>query len=381
MPRKCLRCIVELSIHAVTCPGVWLPRRDDLYLRITLFNQVRHSLIVAPVFPLLLHEKFTFDKVFYTAFEPSQVADRLQEECVDVELVQLSNGFEGGKLLASHYANARDFLYPYPTYSTNYSARDRQLILDRSIDFPGIQPKVEFASRTIIREASSLDDINLVPILTVRPQSPTFRLSRSRASSPTYCQPTSVSRSMSPSRMGLMPSLRRRLDALDLSQPYDIDDRPPFVVRKQKASASLIGRLPGDPKKTPQYPPLIKSRGRSRSRSQSRNRSRSQSIGDLTTALDDYTVRRRYRSPHLTATGFSDSDDEFGSGYVRARRGRSPSPTLAHRYDVPRPHSPLTSDFALARSHSPYRTHRSVNLDTVDDLARDLEFARSRRYY
>lgn len=58
------------------------------------------------------------------------------EECVDVELVQLSNGFEGGKLLASHYANARDFLYPYPTYSTNYSARDRQLILDRSIDFP-----------------------------------------------------------------------------------------------------------------------------------------------------------------------------------------------------------------------------------------------------
>lgn len=116
-----------------------------------------------------------------------------------------------------------------------------------------------------------------------------------RASSPTYRQPTSVSRSTSPSRMGLMPSLRRRLDALDLSQPYDIEDRPPFVVRKQKASASLIGRLPGEAMKMPQYPPLIKSRGRSGSRSQSRNRSRSQSIGDLTAALDDYTVRRRYR--------------------------------------------------------------------------------------
>ncbi len=60
----------------------------------------------------------------------------LLDEFVDIELIQLSNAHEGGKLLASFYSNARDFLYPYPTYSTNYGARDREILLDRSIEFP-----------------------------------------------------------------------------------------------------------------------------------------------------------------------------------------------------------------------------------------------------
>ena len=53
-----------------------------------------------------------------------------------IELIQISDIYEGGRLLAEHCCSARDFLYPYPSYSTTYGTQDREILLDASIDFP-----------------------------------------------------------------------------------------------------------------------------------------------------------------------------------------------------------------------------------------------------
>ena len=60
----------------------------------------------------------------------------LLDEPVVIELIQLSSVYEGGKLLASYNTNARDFLYPYPSYTPTYGTQDRDILLDRTLDFP-----------------------------------------------------------------------------------------------------------------------------------------------------------------------------------------------------------------------------------------------------
>ncbi|ELU16178.1 hypothetical protein CAPTEDRAFT_184083 [Capitella teleta] len=260
MPRTALRCIVDINLHAVTCPGVWLPRRDDVYMTVTLFNQVRRSSLTAPIFPLPFHERFRFDK-------NRKAVKKIVNSCfslltgmkVLIELIQFSDLYAGGRLLAYYEGSVRDFLYPFPSYSPTYGTTDRELLLERSLDFPGISPKLEFSTKTVIQETSA-------PILggpsnglatRYRSPSPSRSRSRSRASSRSRSRSRSVTRSSTYSRptvssayrsrsVSPVSSLRRRMDSLDLAIANDDEaNRPPFVVRK--VSKELIGRRPGSP--------------------------------------------------------------------------------------------------------------------------------------
>lgn len=262
MPRRALRCLVDINIHAITCPGVWLPRRDDVYLNISLFNQLRRTQLTTPAFPILFHEKFKFDKVFHYAFEPAQVADSLSEMEILIELIQESDMYEGGKLLAYYRGNARNFLYPYPSYSPSYGPQDREILMERSLDFPkslGISPKLEFSTKTVIKEtAAPLLDSNCayesdVPLYSARGCNvagrESRRRSRSRSRGRRSTKRSSVSRPTIASIYrcrSVSPSVARRLEALDLDDYCGVsdDDKPPFVVRKVD-SHQLIGRTPG----------------------------------------------------------------------------------------------------------------------------------------
>ncbi|KAG2466844.1 SPAT6 protein, partial [Polypterus senegalus] len=62
MAQKAVKLVIELQLHAVTCPGVFLQDKDDVYLSVSLFGQYKKSKCLRPVFPLLLHEKMTFKK-------------------------------------------------------------------------------------------------------------------------------------------------------------------------------------------------------------------------------------------------------------------------------------------------------------------------------
>ncbi|KAF4089283.1 hypothetical protein AMELA_G00064600 [Ameiurus melas] len=78
MLQKVVKVVVELYVRVVTCPGVHLPAKDDLYLSVCLMNQYIMSQCLPAAFPLLFKTKMTFDKIFKYASDPADVAEMLQ---------------------------------------------------------------------------------------------------------------------------------------------------------------------------------------------------------------------------------------------------------------------------------------------------------------
>ncbi|KAK1174991.1 spermatogenesis associated 6-like protein isoform X1 [Acipenser oxyrinchus oxyrinchus] len=152
MPQKAVKVVVELQLHAVTCPGVFLTDKDDVYLSVCIMGQYRKSACCLPVFPLLFHEKMTFEKVFKVAMDPAAVAEQLEYETAKFELIQLFPPV--GETLASYEEEARSFLFPEPKLSPTYPGVDREVLMRRTRNFPGIAPKLEFSTRTTIKECS-----------------------------------------------------------------------------------------------------------------------------------------------------------------------------------------------------------------------------------
>ncbi|XP_071182064.1 spermatogenesis-associated protein 6-like isoform X2 [Mytilus edulis] len=226
MPRRALRCVVDLKIRAVSAPGVWLSSREDVYLSISLFGQYRNTNLVPSIFPLLFKEDFVFEKTYYTALDPSDISDYLEDELVIFELLQMSEYCEGAVRLASYSCNAKDFLFPYPSLAPCYASTAKEILLNRTIDFPGISPKLEFITVTNIKESVSPELDALDEALQ------DARKSRRRSRSRSRSRPSSRASMRSPS-----PYLRSKSPG-----PITDNGRPPFVVRH--LDKSLIGRLP-----------------------------------------------------------------------------------------------------------------------------------------
>jgi len=154
MPRrKVLKVIVDVTLNAVTCPGVILPDQTNVFLNVDIFGENKRTECLPAVFPFLFHEKMRFEKTFHCCTDPVQVANALGADSVQVELVQMS--YPEGELLACYQENARKFLFPTPRVSAAYPGVDREVLLNRSDTFPGIAPKLEFSSRTIIKEVNT----------------------------------------------------------------------------------------------------------------------------------------------------------------------------------------------------------------------------------
>ncbi|XP_051785770.1 spermatogenesis associated 6-like protein isoform X2 [Erpetoichthys calabaricus] len=156
MAQKAVKAVIEVQLHAVTCPGVFLQDKDDVYLSVSLFGQYKKSKCLRPVFPLLLHEKMTFKKVFPQAMDPAIMADMLECETVKFELIQLTP--PGGEALAGYEEDVRRFLFPEPKLAPMLPGVDREVLMRRTPSFPGIAPKLEFSTKTVIAEFSRIAD-------------------------------------------------------------------------------------------------------------------------------------------------------------------------------------------------------------------------------
>ncbi|XP_075065188.1 spermatogenesis associated 6-like protein isoform X3 [Mixophyes fleayi] len=145
-----LKVVVELQIHAVTCPGVFLPNKDDIFLNVCILDQSKETRCLPAMFPLLFHEKIRFEKVFRKPVDPAAVVQILEKYTAVFELIQL--GRIGEDVLATYTENHREFLFPEPKLTPPYPGVDREVLMKTSSGFPGIAPKIEFSSRTTIKE-------------------------------------------------------------------------------------------------------------------------------------------------------------------------------------------------------------------------------------
>ncbi|XP_027718967.1 spermatogenesis associated 6-like protein isoform X2 [Vombatus ursinus] len=145
-----LQVVVELHIRAITCPGVFLPEKKGLLLSVCILDQYRETKCFPAVFPVMINEVMKFDKIFVNALDPATVAELLETYMIRFELIQLIP--PEGTLLAYYEKNTRDFLFPEPRLTPLYPGVDREVLMKTLLGFPGISPKIEFSTRTAIKE-------------------------------------------------------------------------------------------------------------------------------------------------------------------------------------------------------------------------------------
>ncbi|XP_007890795.1 spermatogenesis-associated protein 6 [Callorhinchus milii] len=135
----------------VTCPGVILPRKDDILLRVCVLGQHWKTRCIIPVFPLLIHESVQFEKVFgKDIIDPADVAEFLECDIVKFELLHLTP--TGDEPLAIYEENTRPFLFPEPKLTPTYPGVDREVLMRRCSQAFAISPKLEFSTTTTITE-------------------------------------------------------------------------------------------------------------------------------------------------------------------------------------------------------------------------------------
>ncbi|KAM4876391.1 spermatogenesis associated 6-like protein [Thomomys bottae] len=134
----------------ISCPGVFLQDKQDVYLGIHLLNQYLETECFPSVFPIVIQRSMRFDKVFENAIDPGAVAELLESILTRFELIQLVP--PDWAELAYYEENTRDFLFPEPKLRPSHPGIHREVLMKTAAGFPGIAPKLEFSTRTAIRE-------------------------------------------------------------------------------------------------------------------------------------------------------------------------------------------------------------------------------------
>ncbi|XP_066468677.1 spermatogenesis associated 6-like protein [Tiliqua scincoides] len=234
-----LKVVVELQIHAVTCPGVYLMEKNDVYLHVSILGQCKETDCRPPIFPLLFREKLWFEKVFEKATDPVAVVELLEKNVTKFQLSELISSEEED--IAFYEENTRDFLFPEPKLTPTYAGVDRELLMKTNPSFPGIAPKLEFSTRTTITQLPLQSrrwyrERNKIRVRRTSSASP-----RRRSISPARTRKNKSYRRFSRSLRSPSPDQTKHL--LDLSKD-DQQQTSPLSLRSTKQKAETTTRPP-----------------------------------------------------------------------------------------------------------------------------------------
>ncbi|XP_051002266.1 spermatogenesis associated 6-like protein [Acomys russatus] len=234
-----LEVVVELQIREISCPGVFLRDKEGVYLGVYLLNQYLETGCFSSVFPIVIQQSMIFQKVFENAIDPGAVAELLESFLTRFELIQLVSPV--WEELAYYEENTRDFLFPEPKLTSSHLGLQRELLMKTARGFPGIAPKLEFSTRTAIRECVFLQRNRFIEekYKLQRPLSKSHgqrvlannRKMNPKAKSPDGHPKGTQCRLHVPSFSGHL--LRHQPTQLNLGESFRFhgETRPPFVVR------------------------------------------------------------------------------------------------------------------------------------------------------
>ncbi|NXN83862.1 SPAT6 protein, partial [Bombycilla garrulus] len=135
----------------ITCPGVQLKDKEQLYLSVFVLGQYNKTECVPAVFPLFFQEKLVFEKAFANIADPADLVKLLEFDTALLELIQLVPPV--GKVLATYEENTRDFLFPDPKLTHGRRGLEREILMKRSPFFTGIAPKLRFSTICLISDS------------------------------------------------------------------------------------------------------------------------------------------------------------------------------------------------------------------------------------
>ncbi|XP_076231575.1 uncharacterized protein LOC143177500 isoform X2 [Calliopsis andreniformis] len=162
---------VQLDLHAITCPGVWLCPNGKVALRITSLGSTLESHRVSPIFPLLFHNEFNFKKTFTRLAALTELQWNLEQEFLYAELIQWVSPCNRAVVLATFETSLADVLYPVPHYKGLLAGVDVDLLMDPTKYFPGIiAPKIEISTKTTIEEVIGVYDENVGEAYVINPK-------------------------------------------------------------------------------------------------------------------------------------------------------------------------------------------------------------------
>ncbi|XP_012220626.2 spermatogenesis-associated protein 6 [Linepithema humile] len=162
---------VQLHVHAVTCPGVWLCPNGKVALRIDTLDRREESRQVSPIFPLLFHDRFTFSKVFSRTVSLAELQRTLEQELLYAELIQWVTPGDRGIIMATFETNLADLLYPTSYFKGLLAGVDVDLLMEPTKCFPGIiAPKIEVSTKTVVEEVLGSYDTSMSKCYVVNPK-------------------------------------------------------------------------------------------------------------------------------------------------------------------------------------------------------------------
>ncbi|XP_072815588.1 spermatogenesis associated 6-like protein isoform X4 [Vicugna pacos] len=188
--------------------------------------------------PLEVVVELQIRAVFENAIDPGAVADILESFLTRFELIQLVPPV--WEELAYYEENTRDFLFPEPKL-TPHPGMCREVLMKTVKGFPGIAPKIEFSTRTAIREGVFLHRNRFLEerYKSQRPLStsygPKFPLSNIKVKprESNLDRPVQGMRSWAPSPYSTRRFFQDQPAQLNLGNNFKIpgESKPPFVVR------------------------------------------------------------------------------------------------------------------------------------------------------
>ncbi|XP_043421023.1 spermatogenesis associated 6-like protein isoform X5 [Prionailurus bengalensis] len=156
-----LEVVVELQIRAISCPGVFLPDKQDVYLGVYLLNQYLETDCFPSVFPIMIQQSMRFEKVFENAIDPGAVAEILESFLTRFELIQLVS--PAWEELACYEENTRDFLFPEPKLTPSLPGMYRQVLMKTFAGFPEEREKSRRPLSTSDGPRSPLNNVRMRP--------------------------------------------------------------------------------------------------------------------------------------------------------------------------------------------------------------------------